>query len=323
MIYYAIFLAFLSLNLTVLARPDSHAPIGVMRDHVHNASEWMLSYRVGYMPMTGNLTGTTPQSIDSVLKEYAVAPTAMPMTMHMVGGMLGITDNLTVSVMGGYANRVMDHERRTGAVFERENGGMTDTSINLLYELYSNTQSRLQVNTGVSVPTGAIDDRKPDGTLFAYPMQLGSGTYDVLPGLSYTTEYDAWSWGGQTNAVIRLGVNNRNYTLGNKYQITAWGARKLSDSVSLSLRLDGQVQDTIRGYDTELAGPIFMAPPADANLHARERLDVLVGLNFLGQTGILADHRLAAEFGVPVYERVDGPRLETDYRLTLGWQRAF
>ena len=27
-------------------------------------------------------------------------------------------------------------------------------------------------------------------------MQNGSGTYDFLPGFSYVSQYDTWSWGG-------------------------------------------------------------------------------------------------------------------------------
>ena len=30
-------------------RPDSHAPIGVMGDHMHKEGEWMVSYRFRYM----------------------------------------------------------------------------------------------------------------------------------------------------------------------------------------------------------------------------------------------------------------------------------
>ena len=38
-------------NHWVGARPDSHAPIGVMADHAHKGGEVMLSYRYGSMSM--------------------------------------------------------------------------------------------------------------------------------------------------------------------------------------------------------------------------------------------------------------------------------
>ena len=39
--------------------------------------------------------------------------------------------------------------------------------------------------------------------------------------------------------------------------------------------------------------------------------------------GWLEGHRLAAEVGVPVYQNLAGPQLETDLIATLGWQKAF
>ena len=33
------------------ARPDGHAPIGVMGEHTHKAGEWMFSYRYMHMSM--------------------------------------------------------------------------------------------------------------------------------------------------------------------------------------------------------------------------------------------------------------------------------
>lgn len=39
--------------------PDDHAPLGVMGDHVHNAGEFMVSYRFSRMSMEGNRDGTS------------------------------------------------------------------------------------------------------------------------------------------------------------------------------------------------------------------------------------------------------------------------
>lgn len=41
------------------SRPDSHAPIGVMGEHAHKASEVMLSYRFMAMEMRGLQSGIT------------------------------------------------------------------------------------------------------------------------------------------------------------------------------------------------------------------------------------------------------------------------
>ena len=306
-----------------VSRPDAHAPIGVMRDHVHNKGEFMMSYRYEYMHMDGNRDGSSSVSTQAVLNDFMVAPTKMPMHMHMLGGMYGITDEVTLSVMGGYMTKNMDHIRRNGTTFEQDNQGFTDTKVSALYEFYNDGKHRFQFNGGLSLPTGDINDRKPDGSIYAYPMQMGSGTYDLLPGVSYSGLSNKWSWGAQANSTIRLGRNSRGYTLGDNYNLTAWGARQLNDTFSVSARLDGKKWNDVDGRERELQGPMFMAPPLNPDLQDGERVEALVGLNFIVPTGTLKGNRLAAEFGAPIYESLDGPRLETDYRLTLGWQYAF
>ena len=47
-------------------------------------------------------------------------------------------------------------------------------------------------------------------------------------------------------------------------------------------------------------------------------------MNFLVvREGPLAGTRFAVEGGVPVYQNLDGPQLETDWVLTAGFQYAF
>lgn len=305
------------------ARPIDHAPIGVMGDHVHNAGEWMFSYRFGYMHMDGLRSGTDSVSSQQALNSYMVAPTEMPMRMHMLGAMYGITDQLTIMAMGGFADKEMDHIRRNGSTFLMEKEGITDTKVSAMYEFYNDGTHRLQFNAGLSLPTGDFNDRMPSGMIFAYPMQLGSGTYDLMPGVNYSAHEGKWAWGAQINSTLRLHDNNRGYNAGTRYQLTGWGARELNDMFSVSLRLDGQSWEGIDGKDRDLQGPTFMAPPMDAANHGGERIDALAGVNFIVPSGTLEGHRLALGFGTPIYQDLDGLQMETDYRLMLGWQKSF
>ena len=109
-------------------RPDDHAPIGVMRDHVHKAGEMMFSYRFSFMDMEGNRDGASSVSSAEVLQNYGVAPTKMPMSMHMFGGMVGVTDQLSIGAMGGYMTSEMDHTRRNGTQFTTESDKISRNS---------------------------------------------------------------------------------------------------------------------------------------------------------------------------------------------------
>ena len=59
-------------------RPDAVAPIGVMGDHLHDAGQFMASYRYMYMRMEQNFDGTSSVSDQSVLadpRSWSLLPT--------------------------------------------------------------------------------------------------------------------------------------------------------------------------------------------------------------------------------------------------------
>lgn len=314
--------------------PTDHAPIGVMGDHIHEQGEWMLSYRYGHMEMDGNRDGTDDVSTAQVLDEFMVAPLDMQMDMHMFGMMYGATDQLTLMAMAPYIEKTMNHITRMGTRFETRTDGIGDVKLSGIYQLYESgdmaessdaSYQRVLLNGGLSLPTGSIDERgdTPAGQdqFLPYPMQLGSGTYDPFFAATWVRQQQHWAWGAQGKAVIRAGTNDEGYRLGNEYEATAWAARDVSDYLSLSLRLHGQVWEDIDGAN-DVLNPM-MVPTARTDLRGGERVDALIGANLYAPHGHLKGHRLAFEFGLPVYQRLDGPQLETDYRLTIGWQKAF
>ena len=115
-----IFIFALSISFTspVVARPDSHAPIGVMGEHGHKAGEMMLAYRFMAMEMRGLQSGTDAVEIADVLKDFMMAPTAMDMRMHMFGVIFAPHDKITLMGMTSYQQRHMEmegaHQHATG-----------------------------------------------------------------------------------------------------------------------------------------------------------------------------------------------------------------
>lgn len=307
-------------------RADGHAPIGVMGDHLHKAGEWMLSYRYMRMTMDGNRDGTDSLSAQDVLDQgYMVTPLDMTMEMHMFGAMFAPTDDVTLMAMVPFLRNEMDHLTGMGANFTTESEGLGDISVTALWRLFENDRDRAHLNLGLSLPTGSVDERdatpvNPSAKL-PYPMQLGSGTTDLILGGTWTRTERAYSLGAQALATVRLGENDEDYTLGDLYQATVWGAYPVAESTSLSLRLAYVANGNIDGADPEL-NPA-MVPTADPDLRAGQRLDVGLGVNFLNGTGDLAGLRAAAELLLPVYQDLDGPQLEVDSTLVLGLQYAF
>ena len=65
------------------SRPDGHAPISVMADHVHHKGEFMFSYRYMTMDMRQLRQGTDDATTANGHANYMVAPLDMTMNMHM------------------------------------------------------------------------------------------------------------------------------------------------------------------------------------------------------------------------------------------------
>jgi hypothetical protein len=316
-------------------RTDSHAPIGVMGDHTHNEGEWMLSYRYMTMSMTDNLNASKKVSDDEVLTDFMVAPKSMTMQMHMLGAMYAPSNTVTLAFMLPYIENdmklVMNMPMMGSGMgmsmtmrqnFETQSKGIGDLKAVALYRLFASNSNRVHLNLGLSLPTGSIDEK--DATpmsmgkdiILPYPMQLGSGTYDVMPGITYSGTQDSYSYGAQLKAVLRTFSNEREYRLGDRYQAQAWVALPVNHFMSLSVRGDYEQWGNIVGADSDLSS--MMVPTARKNLRAGKQFSTALGINIL----LPADNRLALEYKVPVYQDLDGPQLAEDPMLTLGWQKA-
>ena len=300
-------------------------PIGVMGAHAHSQGDWMFSYRFMRMDMDGNRDDSDRVSTSKVLKDYMIAPKSMTMDMHMVGAMYGVNDDVTVMLMVPYLDVEMDHVTRMGAKFTTRTHGIGDVKLSSLIRLQEWNGGQLNLNAGISIPTGSIDEKDdtPAGANqhLPYPMQPGSGTYDLMPGLTYLGNNDSLSWGAQGVGTIRLSDNDNDYSLGDRFNLTTWIVRDWTSQFSSSLRVNGEWWGNIDGSDRKLS-PMApnMVPTADPDKRAGRRFDLLVGASFSPASGWFAGQRIAAEFGAPVYQNLDGPQLETDWTVTVGWQ---
>jgi len=262
--------------------------------------------------------------------------------MHMFGLMYGLSDNVTLMGMLNYIENEMTLVTFGGGMPAAMNGGgpevgrftgktsgFGDTKISAMIKLKDQENSKLHYTLGLSLPTGSIKESgsvlAPSGNLvsidrLAYTMQLGSGTYDFLPGITYNGKKGNLAWGAQLKGTFRLEENSQHYRLGNIVEGSTWLAKQWKPSVSTSIRLSAKTIGGIRGRDPVITGgmPLF-----NVENSGRDQLDLYLGLNLLGQQGALKGHRLALEVGVPLYEDVDGLQMSNDWVATLAWQKAF
>ena len=321
-----------------------NVPASIMGDHTHTKGDWMLSYRFMRMGMKDNRNGTSSLSPLDISGDFAnttgvgpatlrIVPTEMTTDMHMIGAMYAPTERLTLMAMANYLDRDMDHITFAGGNPDLEIGRFTtrakgwgDTKLAALYQLTPNKNHSIVAKAGVSLPTGSIKKRgdiiNPMGAVqnirLPYAMQLGSGTYDFEPAITYTNAKGDYRWGGQYSAQIRLGENSQDYSLGDKHKLSAWAGYQWTESFGSTLRITGEHEGKIDGNDSTIAGPV---QTANSDNYGGKRVEM--GLGFTIKPFKTSDHIIAVEASVPVYQNLNGPQLERDYGLMARYSYSF
>ncbi|MFI5295557.1 MAG: nitrous oxide reductase accessory protein NosL [Thermodesulfovibrionales bacterium] len=303
--------------------------------HTHPAGMWMVNYKFMHMNMSGLRSGTSDVGMDSVGYKrdkpynYMMIPTGMTMDMHMFMLMYGITDRLTVMAMANYQvnsmGMLMDMGPMMGSgpMSPMRTSGFADTELRGIYKI----NKYLVGSLGLSLPTGSIDKEFETMQMTfraPYDMQLGSGTYDLKPALTYSALSDdaKWNWGGQAMYTYHIDKNKNDYSLGDNLKITGWLQRAVGPVTSW-VRLAFNDTGRIKGQDPEiqkLLDPMMGAPTPDAdpNNYGGQRLDGLIGVSY--QKGSLS---FGVEGGVPLYQYLNGLQMKTTWVLNAGVQLMF
>jgi hypothetical protein len=231
-------------------------------------------------------------------------------------------DHLTIMVMGNYNLSSMDLTTRMGANFTTESAGLGDVTVSGLVKFLEGNKHTLHANLGISLPTGDINQRDDTPMMndakLAYPMQLGSGTWDPILGITYGGKSGLFAWGGQSLYKLRLGENSENYTLGDQFELIGWGSVMASESISISTSLSYIDSRKIEGADKDL-NPMMM-PLFNTENSGRSQVNAGLGANFYVLNGVFKSLRIAAEVKIPVYQNVNGIQMKSKWMNTIGIQ---
>lgn len=287
------------------------------------AGQWMVGYQLMVERLDGILDGTRRVSEAEVLNSFQATPTDMTMHMHMVMGMYAPTGKLTLMAMLPYVRMSMGELHRDSTRSTERSGGIGDLELRGLYALNAaaNVRRRTLVTFGVGVPTGSVNQRDEGGSRMEYPMQVGAGTFSVLPGVTYLGQALPWGWAAGLQATMPFGRNSVGYRLGNRYQASVTITRLLPDWLSLSAGARGELWGNIHGSD-----PLLVPsdePTKDANLQGGRRLSALLGITFHPPKGLLKGQHMHALGDVPLVQSLDGPQLQRRWVIRLGWQLEF
>ena len=325
---------------------NAQTPISIMGDHTHKKGEWMTSYRYRRMQMQGSRQGTNSISPEDIVTTVAnpngppstlrVVPTEMTMEMHMLGAMYGVTDRFTVMAMAMYVKKTMDHVTFQGGAgtnrlgeFTTRSSGFGDTSVRGIYNLYETPTSQVNVTLGISAPTGSIKEEdtvlSPMNTRprlrLPYAMQLGSGTWDALPGITYTGHKKKWGWGAQYNATIRLeSENSQGYRFGHRHSVSGWGSYKINKEFSINSLISAETTGEIKGSDDQITAPVQTADPEN---YGGDIVTFGAGFLYSPKHSALENLEFGADIAVPVYQDLNGVQLERDWTLSAAIRYRF
>lgn len=317
-----------SSELVMPSRADSHAPISIMGDHIHKAGEVMFSYRYMTMEMDDYQSGSSSSDYTTARKKplggfYMSVPEEMTKNMHMIGAMYAPTDDITLMIMSSYIDSEMKIKKHmTGAKKTLQSSGFGDTKISALKSIDHDSDLKIHAALGLSLPTGSISKKDlmfgtKEETL-GYGMQLGSGTYDLLPGITFTNLQKKYSYGLQFSSVLRIGKNSKEYSLGDIYKANSWLAVPFNDSqTSISLGARYKFQGEIEGNHKDIKNIMSFAQDPDSS--GSKRIDISLGLNHIFQNNV----RIAVEYIMPTYNDVNSVQLDSENGMVFGLQYAY
>lgn len=300
--------------------------LNVIGGHTHPVGERMVGYQFMMMDMDGHLDGTNDVSERQILRKFPSSSTGMTVQEHMFNVMYAPTSKLTLMAMLPVKDIDMDMRLRDGFRFTEHSDGIGDLQLMALYTILGSVSKgeRLILDAGMSFPTGSITETNTiQGETFRleYPMQLGSGTYDLRPGLTYLGELRKMAWGAEVLSTVRIGRNDAGYRLGNDYQFVAWLAYAVTDWFAPSVRVNGRFWGNVHGMDSKI-DPTF-DPEGDPHRQGGRRVDMLFGANFFVPRGVFKRLRVNVEAGLPVYESLNGPQLSTNWLFSAGVTYSF
>ena len=301
---------------------------------------WTLSYSYHFSKFDEYLDDSKRVPVDDVLfspgeeprtdKNFPVVPTEIEQEIHSLVLSYDVRADFSLSVSIPYIKQSTDHVSIIPgySAFNISSEGLGDVSVVGNYRFRQSISGHWQAGLGVSFPTGSIDEegdtpRARGDQQLPYSMQLGSGTYDVPAYIAYRGNEYAFDWGVGLSGKLRLGENDRDYSLGNRVSAVTWLRLTTIGLVQPSIKLNYRYWGDIDGEDKSLTvpGPFpYPAPVVDPSLFGGDMASVALGL----RVPVMSPYRYVdVEFAKPIYQSLNGPQSSEDYRFSISLSLEF
>jgi len=300
-------------------------------------SPWSFSLQYKMVEFKGYLEGSEHVGFHKVLwdgptetrtnENFPVVPTVITQKAHIATVGYEFNDSWRAHLSIPHVEQNTDHISSVANYdqFSIETSGLGDVVISASNKFHDTLNSNWWFTLGLSLPTGSINEkgdtpRSPGDQQLPYTMQLGSGTYDFPISVNYQLRGDHDINIG-FSAMLRSGENDRDYRLGNSYALKGRYNFHFFESVHPFLGLDYQYSEAIHGEDKSIIVEAAFPYPAsitNPDLYGGKKLDLRAGVYWQ----FARHYRLVAEVGKPLYQHLNGPQPEEDWRSSLKLSRT-
>lgn len=316
------------------------APMGVFGVDMPAAGKLVASLTPNFANLSGMRMGTRNVSNEYIVstvpfflnprQTVRVVPQNIAVRTQIVGPNYGVTKDLCVVLNAGMVEKTLE-----ALVFRGTSGivplarnypdtvGLADFSLSGVYRIYQDEMNRIQMSLGFSFPTGSNHATfnnfiLPNGSIQNirgfYGMQLGNGTFDIMPGVVYAGFTGPYSWGASWRGRFPLAANPEGYLWGDLHELNGWGGYTWTPGLTTTFRVNATLQGPIRGFDPQINRP---AVPANPAFYGGQRVELFGGATVSGKFIGYDNWTLAVEAGLPVYQNLNGPQ------IMKNWQAGF
>jgi hypothetical protein len=299
---------------------------------------WQFNFFYKRSKLNGYLSGRDKVSDNEVYfdgeeprtnNNYPILPTTITQESYIANVSYFLSAEQSISVSLPYIVQSTDHISLVPDYdeFNISSDGIGDITINFITSLKDWDNEKLLLSVGVSLPLGSINEkgdtpRASGDQQLPYTMQLGSGTWDVPLGLSYTHDNGLYRGGANLFAKIRSGKNDRDYRLGNRFAASLWGKWNLNNIFQPKIKMVYQDWGHINGQDDEITVPNRQFPyPAgitQPSNYGGSKVSLVVGGDIMFYSQVFA-----VEIGKPIYQNLNGIQTKETVNFSLNWQSNF
>lgn len=299
---------------------------------------WKFNFLYKHSKLDGYLKGSNKISNDEVYfdgdeprtdENYPILPTVITQESYIANVSYFLAAEQSISISLPFIDQSTDHISLVPGYdeFNISSDGIGDITVNFTTLLTSWDSEKLSLSVGLSLPTGSIDEkgdtpRAEGDQQLPYTMQLGSGTWDLPIGLSYINDQESYLWGANLFAKVRLGKNDRDYRLGNRFAASLWSKWNLNETFQPMMKVVYQDWGQIVGQDDEITvpNPQFPYPAGITNPrnYGGQKVSVVVGGDIM-----LYSQAFTVEVGKPIYQKLNGIQTKEALNFSLNWHSYF